>query len=442
MKKFFSLMVAVAAMFTFAACENSDPTPAGDQKLATPVVEIVDVTETGFTVQWGAISGAESYSVNMKGKSYTTAETSYTFTDLNAGEYSVRVMATGKGYKNSDFSEAKVAVVTGATSVSWFTQTLTLVPENDEYAAEGYYPYNAADFSWKGTGIVDLKYGMFRTADLDGASNADILANLNDLGAQFDAIIAGVNGDGVASVFEDLTGSTSYTLCTWVKNSADQEFLAKNEITTAEAELIAEAKAWLGDWTAYTEKLMVYAQSGITYEDTRRDFSLSITAYPGYADILIVDGFSELGAGLPAIGQVFTDGGKNTLGLLNQEMIDELDGGMYITWMAYCNFNGSGNFVLGNFPTYLVTMGETIEGSMYSDTFNDGTPFTVVAMDLLGWDGNTSIGFLQDQSGNVANKFKVGPIKGMTKAAASASVASKKANNYSVVNKFEASVVF
>lgn len=440
MKKFFSMMVAVAAMFTFAACEKSEPAPAGDQKLATPVVEIVDVTESGFTVKWGAIQGAESYSVNVKGKNYSTAETSYTFTELNAGEYSVRVKATGKGYKDSDFSEAKVVKVIGATSVSWFTQTLTLVPETDEYAAEGFFPYNAAEFSWKGTGVVDLMYGMFATEQLDGVSDADIIANLNTLGDIFDSLIASVNGDGATSVFEDLLGSTSYTLCTWVKNSEGKEFLAKSEVTTAPAELTPEAEAWLGAWTGYTEKMLVFGQT-VTTEDVRKDLSLSITAYPGYADILLVDGFSELGAGCPAIGQVIVENGKNILGLLSQEVIDELDGGMYLTWMSYATFKGQSNFLLGNFPTYLMTMGES-EGSMYSGEFSDGTPFTVEAMDLVGWDGNNGIGFLSDQNGNSFNKFKVGPIKGITKAAASASVAAKKAHNYTVGNKIQASVVF
>jgi hypothetical protein len=88
-------------------------------------------------------------------------------------------------------------------------------------------------------------------------------------------------------------------------------------------------------------------------------------------------------------------------------------------------------------------MGES-EGSMYSGKFEDeaGTPFTVEAMDLVGWDGNNGIGFLQDQNGNSYNKFKVGPIKGLTKAAATASVAAKKAHNYTVGNKIQASVVF
>jgi hypothetical protein len=442
MKKFFSMMVAVAAMFTFAACEKSEPAPAGDQKLTTPVIEIVDVTESGFTVKWGAIQGAESYSVNMKGDNFSTTETSYTFTELNAGEYSVRVMAKGNGYKNSDFSTAKVVKVIGATSVSWFTQTLTLVPETDEYAAEGFFPYNAAEFSWKGTGVVDLMYGMFATEQLEGDSDADIIANLNTLGKNFDSIIESVNGDGATSVFEPLVGSTSYTLCTWVKNSEGKEFLAKSEVTTAPAVLTAEAEAWLGEWTGYTEKMLVFGQT-VTTEDVRRDFTLSITAYPGYADVLLVDGFSELGTGCPAIGQVIVEDGKNILGLMAQQVIDELQGGMYLTWISYATYGGKSNFLLGDFPTYLMTMGES-EGSMYSGKFEDeaGTPFTVEAMDLVGWDGNNGIGFLQDQNGNSYNKFKVGPIKGLTKAAATASVAAKKAHNYTVGNKIQASVVF
>jgi predicted small lipoprotein YifL len=53
MRKFFSMMVALAAMFTFAACETTpeEPTPSKGTKIDAPQVEITDVVEDGFTAK-------------------------------------------------------------------------------------------------------------------------------------------------------------------------------------------------------------------------------------------------------------------------------------------------------------------------------------------------------------------------------------------------------
>ena len=80
MKKFFSLMVAFAAMFTFAACEtpadgddnnngngNKPTTPTA---LAKPVLSVEDVTSTSFIVKWEAVENAIGYMVNDGSKNH------------------------------------------------------------------------------------------------------------------------------------------------------------------------------------------------------------------------------------------------------------------------------------------------------------------------------------------------------------------------------------
>ena len=154
MKKFFSMMMIAAAAISFAACGDNgeEPTPGpgtgngNGSKLETPVPE---VAETEFTIAWEAVANADSYTVNLKGKNYTTAETSYKFENMNAGEYTVRVKATGEGYKDSDFGQV-VVTLTGATSVDWFESSVAPAQENPE---KGYGPYNAVAFTWKGTGV-------------------------------------------------------------------------------------------------------------------------------------------------------------------------------------------------------------------------------------------------------------------------------------------------
>ena len=156
MKKFFSMMLIAAAALSFAACEPENPQdkpqdkPSTGTKLETPA-PTAEAGETYIVVSWEAISGADSYTLNLKGKNYTTSETTYTFENLNKGDYTIRVKATGEGYKDSDFGTVTVTV-TGATSVDWFTQTVTARAEEV-----------AIDFTWIGEGVASLSYAIFTT---------------------------------------------------------------------------------------------------------------------------------------------------------------------------------------------------------------------------------------------------------------------------------------
>ena len=86
MKKFFSMMAVLTAMFAFVACTEGTDNPNNGggkdnpkgEKLATPELSETH-TQTSFTISWNAVSGAEAYMVSFDGKNYTTAELSYTF---------------------------------------------------------------------------------------------------------------------------------------------------------------------------------------------------------------------------------------------------------------------------------------------------------------------------------------------------------------------------
>ena len=100
------MMAVLAAMFAFVACETTpdEPVKPGEgSKLATPELS-VEKTETSFTVKWNAVTNAQSYNVKLQGDSKTnnTTECQFTFSNLNAGTYVVRVQALADGYKNSD----------------------------------------------------------------------------------------------------------------------------------------------------------------------------------------------------------------------------------------------------------------------------------------------------------------------------------------------------
>ncbi len=381
MKKFFSMMAVIAAMFAFASCTDTptDGVTPEAKKLATPVVEIVDVTETGFTAKWAAVEGATSYAISTNipdQKLVNTSEASYKFENLNKGEYTVRVKASGEGKEDSDFSEVKKVTITGATSADWFTQTVALVEDNAENRAIGRYTFNAVDFVWKGTGVKELVYGMFETEEIASMSDEDVVSSMQySLDGE---MLAEVNSaEGFARSFTGLQGSTSYTLCAYVTNEAGVSYLAKGSVTTTETQLTDQAKAWIGTWTAKSTEILAWVtvqsdedENGdkvVDENDVYTDlqvkagelpYELAITPYPGYTDVAFIDGLSVWGANKPNLA-FFEIGeqGQNYLIVPNDTVINEDYG---IVWATVCEINGYDgmpdgtlSFVGGGYETFI-----------------------------------------------------------------------------------------
>lgn len=423
MKKFFSMMAVIAAMFAFASCETTPDVPNEPEstKLATPAVEILDVTETGFSVKWNAVEGATSYTISTNianKKMVNTAETSFTFENLNKGEYTVRVKATGEGKEDSDFSEVKKVNLTGATSIDWFTQTISLVEDTEENKALGRYPFNAADFNWKGTGVVELLYSMFLSEDIARMSEEDIVSQLKAADGE---IITEVNSEeGATYTFTGLQGSTKYTLCAYVTNEAGLSFLAKNEITTAESELTDQAKAWLGTWTAKsTEKLVWYEfvseEDGETYMDIKADagdmtYNLEIAPYPGYTDYAYIYGLSVWGETVPTIGVFYMDKNYNNYLITTNEVVLQEGSNYTIEWGSICVINGypgipdgTLSFVGGDYETFIFKMTENgpvcIMGGGYLNEEGTAT-YEVFSSDIYMASGNNYSLYGQDFNEN------------------------------------------
>ena len=440
MKKLFSMMAVLAAMFAFVACTDSTDEPEGTKgKLATPELTFT-TTETSLTVSWNAVSGADAYVVNFDGKNKTTTECSYTVENLNAGDYTVRVKATGKGYEDSD--NAKIVVsVSGIKECNWFTQELFL----SEDSAEGITKANAVWFTWKGTGIADVQYGLFETARLEGASDKDIKESLNTFDAQTLEVVLGyINGaEGFTNVFEGTDGSTSYTLCTLVTNEDGIEFLAKSDITTEEAELTEATKRWIGTYSAQTNQMVDIAVETIAPVDKVTNFEFTVTAVPGTSDEVDVYGLSELDPELPAYGYVMTYEGIDYLCILACQAVAELEGGYVAMWFPFCSKGANGyTFVTGEFEAYFFAMDAegTIEFMPGGGQLNDGSEFSVVAMDFLAYNGQ-NIGLLGRQDGSDFKDWKYGDITNIVKKDAAAAAANKSAMNLSVNKVLPASVV-
>ncbi len=391
MKKFFSMMMIAAAAISFAACGEDtpdgpvNPTPNGS-KLETPAPEATEVAETEFTIAWEAIANADSYTVNLKGKNYTTAETSYKFENMNAGEYTVRVKATGEGYKDSDFGQV-VVTLTGATSVTWFESSVAPAEENPE---KGYGPYNAVAFTWKGTGVKSLSYGLYISENLMSVDDETIKDALTAIGAEDLAVVN--SAEGLSAVIGPISGGTTYTMCLLVTNEAGIEFFSKEEVTTETAEASDAAKAWAGTWTVNsTQKYSIDDQGEGTVIDGADTFTVNITTSPNDPNEVVIDGWSVLGEGFYTYGAVDGD----TLYILNGTNLGmSQDGSYYYYWLGWYDFGIS----IDGYPSNIATMdGETATSTnkmTFLDNNNNEVPVVCFASDVFGVTDAGNIYFL------------------------------------------------
>ena len=440
MKKFFSMMMIAAAVFAFAACSNDEPDPQGGGnkggKLATPELSETH-TETSITVSWGAVENAEAYRVNLKGKNYTTEELSYTFENLNAGTYDIRVMATAEGYTDSEMAKISVTI-TGATSVDWFTQTLSL-PEVDETVDYGngqvmvYQPYNGVKALWKGTDVADIKYGLFATEGLDGVSDAQIKGNLNTFDNITGALELINSADGLEIIYGGCSANTSYTAYVWVKNVAGQEFLTSNEITTSDFEVPAETQAWIGTWNAKTSQAISIDNTGAgTLSAKDETFTLTIAASATAPDMVVIDGLSVLGEGNPTVGYVVED----TLTIVTNFSIGADADGITYMWLPFVAVDGELlglNDFGGEVPAHTLTMAEdgtvTGETGKFGVKFEDGTEAEaeVVCTELYGVSQQGQLYFFIEAFPAV---YRAGAMEVTKAATPTAKVLNKEARNF------------
>ena len=429
MKKFFSMMMIATAVFAFAACEKTgedDGTTGGGNKggkLATP--ELAEThTETSFTLTWGAVENAEAYMLNLDGKFYNTEECSYTFENLNAGSYTVRVKATAEGYEESDWAKITVSL-TGATSVDWFTQTLSL-PEVDETVDYGngqvatYQPYNGVKALWQGTGVSDIKYALYETARIEEASDAQIKANLNTFDDINGALELINSADGLEVIFGGCAANTSYTAYVLVTNEAGQEFFTHNEITTEGFETPAETQAWIGTWNAKTSQVISIDDTGkgtLSAQEQTFNFTVSASATGPY--VVVIDGLSVLGEDNPTIGYVE----ENTLTIMTSFSIGTDANGIQYMWLPYVYLDGE-LAGLNNFgaevPAHFLTMAEdgtvTGETGKFEAKYQDGTAVDVevISSEVYGVNGDGRIYFFIESFPAV---YRAGAME-VTKAAA------------------------
>ena len=369
MKKFFSMMMIAAAAFAFAACESgvegpNDDLPAAGSKLETPQPVVKEEGDTYFVIEWPAVKGAESYTLSLKKDKFTTTETTYKFENLNAGEYLVGVVAVGTGYKDSAFGTV-TAKVTGATSVDWFTSTVKPAELNE---AEGYGPYNAVAFTWKGTGVAKLAYGLYVADNLVGVDESDIKAALTEVKAE---TVAEVNkAEGLSSVIGPVSGATTYAMCILVTNDKGLEFFSMQEVTTETAVPSEAAKAWFGTWdVTSTQAYSINEQGEGEVIEEAETFQVTISASASDPNEVVIDGWSVLGEGWLTTGAVDAD----QLYILNGTFLGvSEDESFYYYWLGWYNVEGEETISLDPYPSNIVTKsGDTVASTNEFDLYDE-----------------------------------------------------------------------
>ena len=404
MKKLFSMMAAFAVMFSFAACGGDEPTetpapqPSDKTQLDKPVVTVTSTGEDCFTISWEAVAGAKEYLVYLdKNNQPKTTETTYTFSNLNAGTYKPRVKAIGDGtVKDSGYSDVVEIVLTGVSSIDWFTQTLKLAEVNEE---EGYAPYNAVDIHWQGAGVTELFYGVYEASYLAEATNAEIIDALT--GTMDAESLAVINTpEGAKFTCGNLSGGVAYDFFVYVTNDKGVKFLVKDQITTAVAEPSEATQKWLGSWTVNSTKAYsVDEYVNITKFDKEDTFTVTVYNSADDPNLVVIDGLSVLGAeqGLVTLGEVF----DNKLYIFSGVSLGtNSDGSIYNYWIGwYTDANGEFFPSIDGYPSALVTMDESAAAATSTNVIpmqdENGNPVELVCefCDVFGVSGEGGIYF-------------------------------------------------
>lgn len=415
MKKIFSLMVACAAMFAFAACEEgSENTDKGNNDggektaLATPVLTVTDVTNTSFVVTWEAVENAVSYMVNDGEKNNTITETSFKMEKLNAGQYTVKVMAipaSDSNYSNSAWASIS-EIVTGLTpeeAASWVTYSVALPTEAD--AANHKYPFNSFFQTIKGTGIADIRYVV--TTDMQ----SDASEVISDGYISDDKELEAANSDAGLVLPWSVNPETQYRAIAQVTNGDGLYVYFDKKITTEAAPAQhPELALWIGEWTASVKEVFSweYTVTGefdseenkenddkinTTSKTKDKSFKIRIEAMPdlafnavaiyGMTEVELVDAEDKV-IEIPAFGQIDAYGFLN---IVTGMQVGDLGGGYSAEWLCFCESAGQLVPVMGSYITHYLEIDENKNVTTYTmggGTLTDGNEFTAYSMDVYG----------------------------------------------------------
>lgn len=399
MKKFYFLtLAALVALFSFTACgddkETDEPTPGKKTALQTPALSLENQTVEGFTVVWGAVANAANYTYELNGETHTTVNTRAQFIDLAPGTYTVRVKANpaenSDRYTSSQWASISATIESNKVDqgeCDWFEAVLF----KEGAKEDGVDTTTELLAGFIGTGVVEVKVGIWPTETTDSADDEEIMQYLEPITDS--EWIAEINSEGgLVLLYSRLTPATSFTLCAYAKNSAGQTVFVRSECTTDSAEPNPMRDQWLGTWNAQTTKTLTWdvpagAQSAdFTFGEGVSNFTMTITPDQTYPNQVIISGlstFSMEGVSAPAVG-VITEDGK--LEIFSGIQLTEYDNeGYAIFWYTIMKDPADQiGLYLDQIPVYTFTLtGDKAESEMVPLT-NEGQSgsFTPMHMEV------------------------------------------------------------
>ena len=183
-------------------------------KLTAPVVtaELND-DQTGINVSWVAVANATSYVISGIGDDVETTETSYSFTELASGTYTVSVKAVADGYRSATGTATAVTVPSAEDDEVGESVTETL----EIKATAGVLASDSGSISWTGTNFTCTNIkgsSAIRTTDSDHfrvyANSSLKFTGLNE--KKFTKLVVTCTSSSYATVLKNGTWSSGVSV--------------------------------------------------------------------------------------------------------------------------------------------------------------------------------------------------------------------------------------
>lgn len=431
MKKFYFLtLAALVALFSFTACgddkETDEPTPGKKTALQTPALSLENQTVEGFTVVWGAVANAANYTYELNGETHTTVNTRAQFIDLAPGTYTVRVKANpaenSDRYTSSQWASISATIESNKVDqgeCDWFEAVL--FKDVEEESVDTTTELLAG---FIGTGVVEVKVGIWPTETTDSADDEEIMQYLEPITDS--EWIAEINTEeGLVLLYQGLTPATSFTLCAYAKNSVGQTVFVRSECSTDSAEPNPMRDQWLGTWNAQTTKTLTwYVPAGAQYADFTfgegvRNFTLTIEGDTTTPDQVIIYGLSDLDESAPAVGVIE----EGQMVIYSGIQIGQADADGYCPmWLSIMTPpDGVDKVFIDQIPIYTFTLsGNQATSEMAQLQGQQGGVYTPKHMEIYAVNQSSGgIGFYK----NLPIEYKAGEI---TMSRATSTMSSKK----------------
>ncbi|MBQ8811635.1 MAG: hypothetical protein IJZ70_04940 [Bacteroidales bacterium] len=183
-------------------------------KLTAPVVTaVLNDDETGINVSWQAVENATSYVISGIGDDVETTETSYSFTELASGTYTVSVKAVADGYRSATGTATAVTVPSAGDDEvgESVTETLTIK------ATTGVLASDSKSISWTGTNFTCVNEqasssNAIRTSDPDHFRvYAKSVLKFTATGKTFTKVVVTCTNTSYATVLQTSATNAGYT---------------------------------------------------------------------------------------------------------------------------------------------------------------------------------------------------------------------------------------